>query len=66
MIGRPVRGFGTLWCNNRNWRERIGQPTSDEQVEGNKQIQTFQNGTILNIGAAGGFILYADYRWQPF
>jgi len=66
MIGRPIRGFGTLWCNNQNWRERLGVPTSDENDGKNNQIQIFQNGTIFTVGAAGGFVLYSNSRWEKF
>lgn len=66
IIGRPIRGFGTLWCNNQSWRERLGVPTSDENDGKNNQIQIFQNGTVFTVGTAGGFILYTNSRWERF
>jgi hypothetical protein len=62
----PILSFGTLWCENADWREQLGTPTSGEIDGKNNQIQNFENGTVLTIGAAGGFILYSDSHWEQF
>lgn len=62
----PISSFGTLWCEPWNWKEQLGTPTSGEYDGKNNQIQDFEKGTILTVGAAGGFILYSDSHWEPF
>jgi hypothetical protein len=62
----PIFGFGTLWCEPWNWKDGLGLPTDREIDAKNNQIQNFENGTILTIGEAGGFILYSDGQWERF
>lgn len=62
----PIFGFGTLWCEIISWREQLGMPINAEKDGKNNQIQNFENGTMLTIGAAGRFILYSDSHWEQF
>ncbi len=62
----PIFGFGVLWCQNTSWRQQLGLPTNQETSAGNNPIQYFENGTVLTVGGAGRFILYADGNWQSF
>jgi hypothetical protein len=62
----PILGFGTLWCNNADWRARLGTPTTGENDGKSNQIQNFESGTVMTVGAAGGFVVYSDGRWESF
>jgi hypothetical protein len=62
----PIFSFGTLWCEPWNWKEQLGMPKDREKDGKNNRIQNFENGTILTIGSASGFILYSDSHWEPF
>lgn len=61
----PIFSFGKLWCENPNWRSRLGQPAAREQPGQTNPLQNFENGTILKLDATakGVVILFADSRW---
>lgn len=69
--GGPVRGFGKVWCNHPELRQRLGQPTEPERGSGGNPpyatVQFFQGGVMLYSPLGSEvFVLFAQGDWQRF
>lgn len=59
----PKRGFGMMWCNIPELRERLGNAVDCERGY-YATMQTFDNGFILRNDLGAIYILYDDGTWQ--
>ena len=59
----PKRGFGLMWCNILELRERLGNATDCERGY-YATIQTFDKGSILMNDHGTVYILFDDGTWQ--
>jgi hypothetical protein len=57
----PLRGFGQIWCQNADVRERLGNATDREWAE-RMAVQAFERGAMIQTGQ-GTFVLFADGSW---
>lgn len=61
----PVRGFGKIWANNPDLREKIGYATEPETSVG-AVWQPFEQGMALWTSDRTIRIMYEDKLWQHF
>ncbi len=66
-LKQPVRGFGRVWCDKPNVREKMGWSLQEEEGIGREgeptfAVQEFENGTILWVEDIGYF-LHKDGIW---
>jgi len=62
-----VRGFGYLWCNQKEVREALGD-SADEEKGTERLLQTFERGWAMHIGEweDGIVVLTDDEKWEHF
>lgn len=58
----PVRGFGQVWCQNPDVRQRVGDAVEREWAE-RMTVQAFERGTMIRTNR-GIYVLYDDGGWQ--
>lgn len=62
--GMPRRGFGRVWCQNLDVRQRIGRALSDE-VGDYRPLQTFERGFMVYIKERGTVVsVFDDGTWK--
>lgn len=60
----PQRGFGKVWCNNPQLRERLGQATDTERGF-EATLQTFERGLIFQTDRGESYILEDEsQQWE--
>lgn len=57
---QPVRGFGAIWCNRDDIRERIGWGTAEEFAVVDNQLQPFENGFLLRNSQKTIYVLIRE------
>jgi len=57
----PVRGFGRVWCENADVRQRLGNATDIERAEG-MTTQAFDRGLMIDT-SRGVYVLFGDGGW---
>ncbi len=61
--GRPRLGFGRVWCEKTDIRQRIGRAQADE-VSSVRALQVFEHGFMIAISERGAVVsVYADGSW---
>ena len=58
--GRPIMGFGRLWCNDGGVRGALRNPTSDEIWFPDSQVQYFDGGRVFALNNAEAIVLFND------
>jgi hypothetical protein len=62
-LGNPRLGFGKVWCDNADVRQRIGKPTAAE-VGGDRPLQEFERGFMIYVREQGGVVaVYSSGQW---
>lgn len=62
--GMPRRGFGRVWCENANVRQRIGRALSDE-VGDYRPVQIFERGFMIYLKERGTIAsIYDSGAWK--
>ena len=56
---QPVRGFGWVWRNGSEVRERLGWATEPEKGH-DSPVQGFERGTVIGIGDSIYLLTRAD------
>ena len=59
----PIRGFGMMWCNIPELRERLGNAVDCERGY-QATMQTFEKGFMLRNDQGTIYILFDDGTWQ--
>lgn len=57
----PLRGFGQIWCQNDDVRQRLGNALDREWAE-RMTVQAFERGMMILTGQ-GAYVLFADGGW---
>jgi hypothetical protein len=57
---QPVRGFGAIWCNRDDIRDRIGWGTQEEFAVVDNQLQPFENGFLLRNSRKNIYVLIRE------
>jgi serine/threonine-protein kinase len=66
QLGRPQRGFSTVWCENFNLRQRIGNALDDE-IGNDRLLQGFEQGFMVFIPERNAiYALLDDGSWRRF
>jgi hypothetical protein len=64
QLGRPRRGFGKVWCENPQVRQRIGNALEDE-IGDYRPTQLFEKGFMIYIKERGRIYFFApDRSWR--
>lgn len=62
--GMPRRGFGRLWCERTDIRQRIGKALADE-IGNNRSLQIFERGFMIYIKERGVIVsVYTNGTWK--
>lgn len=66
QLGRPKRGFSTVWCENTDVRQRIGNALDDE-IGNDRPLQVFERGFMLFIPERNAiYALLDNGSWRRF
>ncbi len=66
QLGRPKRGFSTVWCENSDVRQRIGNALDDE-IGNDRSLQVFEQGFMVFIPERNAiYALLDNGSWRRF
>jgi serine/threonine-protein kinase len=66
QLGRPKRGFSTVWCENSDVRQRIGNALDDE-IGNDRPLQVFEQGFMVFIPERNAiYALLDNGSWRRF
>lgn len=66
QLGRPRRGFSTVWCENPDVRQRIGNALDDE-IGNDRPLQIFEQGFMVFIPERNAiYALLDNGSWRRF
>lgn len=62
--GRPRLGFGRVWCEKTDIRQRIG-PAQTDEVSAMRALQAFEHGFMIAVSERSAVVsVYTDGTWK--